>query len=120
VVGGNIITSSQLDIAGLTKALFPDVASQIPIPLPDKANIYTEGKISIIDNHIAMKPDVFNIGPVALPDQFKTEEANTVVASFLDRIITMIPGLVINKIEENGGEFDVDALIPQKVTIRPK
>ena len=120
VVGGNVITSSQLDIAGLLKFLYPDVAKQIPIPLPENANLYTEGKISVADNRITMKPEVFNIGPVALPEQFRTEKANTVVASFLDRMITMIPGLVINKIEEKGGEFDVDALIPQKVTVRPK
>lgn len=120
VVDGKILTSSQLDLAGLTKALYSDVVGQIPIPLPEKANLYTEGRISILDNHISMKPEVFNIGPVALPEQFRTDETNQVVASFLDRIIGIVPGLVINKIEESGGSFDVDALIPQKVTIRPK
>ncbi len=118
---GKIITSSQLDIEAVVNAMFSDVAGQIPIPLPGKANLYTEGDISIHNNHISMQPDVFTIGPIPLPDEYKTPEKSELIAGYLDRFITIIPGLEINDIhQDSGGVFNVDAVIPQKVVVTPK
>ncbi len=117
---GTILTSSKVDIAGVLTFLFRDVAEEIPVTLPGKANLYTEGRIGIVDNQIHMDPELIQIGPAKIPEEYLEEDVVEGVSMFLNRFITMIPGLQINRIEERDGSFDVDAIIPQKVTVRPK
>ena len=117
---GTILTSSKVDIAGVLTFLFRDVAEEIPVTLPGKANLYTEGRIGIVDNQIHMDPEFIQIGPAKIPEEYLEEDVVEGVSMFLNRFITMIPGLQINRIEERDGSFDVDAIIPQKVTVRPK
>ena len=118
---GTMEGSSTADIKRLKTDLFSDVADQIPIPLPDKVNIYSKGVVSITDNTLTGNPEKFNVGPLPLPDQFMTPDSVDTIASYSERIYTKIPGLEINSLGADAdGNFAFDGVIPQSVTITPK
>lgn len=117
---GKIITSSQADIKKIKEDLYSDVANNIPIPLPDKVNIYTEGDFSITDNKINMVPDVIKAGPLSVPEQYLAGDNLDIFSSFLERFYTVIPGLQINNAGIKDGEFVFDGMIPTEVKVTPK
>ena len=117
---GTIITSSTVDIAKIKKELYSDVASKIPVPLPDKANLYTEGNFSVTNNKISMVPKVMNAGAVSLPDQYKTGSNVQVFSSYLDRIYTVVPKLNVNRAYVENGQFIFDGTVPTEVKVTPK
>ncbi len=117
---GTIITSTRADIRKILEDLFPDVAGYIPVPLPDSANLYTEGDFAITDNRIAMDPDVIKVGPVSIPGTYLEGENLDVFSEYLGRFYTIIPDLQINSAGVQGGEFVFDGVIPTEVSVTPK
>ncbi len=117
---GTIITSSTADIAKMKRELFSDVAGKIPVPLPDKANLYTEGSFSVTNNKITMVPKVMNAGAVSLPDQYKSGENLKVFSGYLERFYTVVPKLQVNKAYVENGQFIFDGTVPTEVKVTPK
>ncbi|MDR6223803.1 hypothetical protein [Methanococcoides alaskense] len=118
---GTMEGSSSVDIKRLKADLYPDVADDIPIPLPDKLNIYSKGQISITDNKLSGNPEVFNLGPAPLPAEYMADESVSVMEDYFPRVYTVVPGLEINSLTSNSnGEFVFDGVIPQKVSVTEK
>lgn len=117
---GTIVTSSTVDIAKLKRELYSDVASKIPVPLPDKANLYTEGSFSVTNNKISMVPKVMSAGAVTLPDQYKSGTNVQIFSSYLDRLYTVVPKLQVNRAYVENGQFIFDGTVPTEVKVTPK
>lgn len=115
---GTMAGSGTFDIARLKKDLYSDVADKIPVPLPDKANVYGTGNLSVSDNNLDIEPDLINIGIIPLPDQFMTDKSADVMSDYFERVYTSIPGLEINSLEsDTNGNITFDGIIPQTITI---
>lgn len=54
---GTMEGSSTADIMRLKSDLYSDVAEDVPIPLPDKLNIYSKGRVSIKNNQLDGDPE---------------------------------------------------------------
>ncbi len=117
---GTMQGSSQADIGRLKADLYADVASSIPIPIPDKVNLYGEGVISIAGNVLTSSPSKMEIGAVPLPEQYMTGENVAIASSYLQRIYTVVPGLEINSLKAVDGTFVFDGKVPQTVEITKK
>lgn len=118
---GTMEGSSTADIGRLKNDLYSDVNNSIPIPLPDKLNIYSKGTINITGNRLTGDPQAFEIGSVPLPEQYLTDESVTVMAGYFERIYTVVPGLEIQSLTANkAGEFVFEGVIPQSVKVTPK
>lgn len=118
---GTILTSSSVDIARIKQDLYADVAGQIPVPLPEKANLYTEGDFAIHDNQISMQPDVIQVGLVPIPDQYLQGEELQVFSDYLERFITVIPDIDIKEAGlQDDGNFIFDGVIPTQIEVTPK
>ena len=118
---GTLEGSSKVDIARLKTDLYSDIADQIPIPLPDKINIYSKGDLSITDNVISADPEIFEVGVVGIPDKYMTDDSVNVMEEYFSRIYTVIPGLQIKSLNsDEDGNILFDGIIPQSVTVKPK
>lgn len=118
---GTMEGSSTADIERLKTDLYSDVADDVPIPLPDRLNIYSKGHVSITNNQLHGDPETFNLGAVPLPDKYMEEESVSVMEDYFSRIYTVVPGLEINSLTSNSdGEFVFDGIIPQKVSVTEK
>ncbi len=118
---GTMAGSSTVNVAKLKKELLSDVASQIPIPLPDSVNIYSKGNLSIHSNVLTASPQEATIGSIGLPKQYMTPQTAATASPYLQRIYTVIPGLQINDLKANAnGTIQFDGVIPQKVTVTDK
>lgn len=117
---GTIITSSSANIKKMKENLFSDVAGKIPVPLPDKVNLYTEGDFSVTNNKINMNPEVMNTGAISLPKEFKSGSNLNTFSSYLERFYTTIPNLSITNAGVENGEFVFDGNIPTEVKVTPK
>ncbi len=117
---GTITTSSRADIDKILTDLYPDVSRYIPIPLPSRANIYTEGDLSIVNNRISMDPQAIRIGPVGVPDKYLQGENLDIVSEHLERFYTIIPELQINNAGVQDGSFVFDGVIPTEINVTPK
>lgn len=115
---GTMEGSSTADIARLKTDLYSDVAAQVPIPLPDNVNIYSKGVIGIANNRLTGNPQAFEVGFVPLPNEYMIPESVDIMASYFERIYTIIPGLAINTLtSDGGGNFVFDGVIPQQVSV---
>lgn len=117
---GSIITSSKANIKKIKEEIYPDIAGEIPIPLPDSVNLYTKGDFSITNNKINMVPEEIKAGPIKVPEQYLGGSNLNVFSEYLDRFITIIPGLQINSAGAKDGGFVFDGTIPTEVSITPK
>lgn len=118
---GKIITSSTADIQKIVSDLYPDIAGDIPIPLPGRVNLYTEGDFSVTNNQITMVPEVFKVGPISVPEEYLEGEGLVMLSDGLGRFITIIPGLQINSAGlDADGNFYFDGIVPTEVSITPK
>ena len=118
---GTMEGSSRADVARLKTDLFSDVANKIPIPLPDKVNIYSKGKISISNNVLTASPEDFKVGSTSLPDKYMTDENVKIITPYFERIYTVVPGLEIKSLKsDSDGNFVFDGKIPQKIKITEK
>ncbi len=112
--------SSRADISRLKRDLYSDVANDIPIPLPNSVNIYSEGKIEINNNKLTGTPESFYVGAIPLPNNLMTQESISVMEDYFPRIYTIVPGLEINRLSTENGEFVFEGIIPQTITVTPK
>ena len=117
---GKIISSSKVDIKKIKAELYPDVAGDIPIPLPSSLNLYTEGDFSITNNQIDMVPDVIKAGPISIPEQYTGGDNLDIFEDYLARFFTIIPDMQINYAGAKNGEFVFDGTIPTEVAVTPK
>jgi hypothetical protein len=118
---GKILTSSSMDIDGILNDLYPDVSEYIPIPLPKKANLYTEGDFRIENNQIKMDPETIKLGNIKIPETYLQGENLEVFSDELGRFIELIPGLDIKSAYlKPNGSFQFNAVIPTKITVTPK
>jgi hypothetical protein len=118
---GTMEGSSTADIKRLKTDLYSDVADDVPIPLPDKLNIYSKGQVSIKNNQLDGNPETFKLGAVPLSDKYMEEESVSVMEDYFSRIYTVVPGLEITSLTSNSdGEFVFDGVIPQKVSVTEK
>ncbi|SFM31981.1 hypothetical protein [Methanolobus profundi] len=118
---GTMEGSSTADIGRLKTDLYSDVADDVPLPLPDKLNIYSKGRISVTNNQLSGDPESFYLGPVSLPEKYMEEESVDVMEEYFPRIYTVVPGLEITSLDSNeNGEFVFDGVIPQKVSVTKK
>jgi hypothetical protein len=117
---GTIITSSSANIEKMKNDLFGDVADMIPVSLPSKLNLYTEGDFSITDNKISMTPTVMKSGTLSLPENMKSGSNLSAFSGYLERFYTVIPDLRIDKAARDGKEFIFEGNIPTEVVITPK
>jgi len=117
---GTIITSSSANIEKMKNDLFGDVAKFIPVSLPNKLNLYTEGDFSITNNKINMTPTVMSSGTLSLPENLKSGSNLRTFSDYLERFYTVIPDLKIDKAARDGNEFVFEGNIPTEVSITPK
>jgi len=117
---GSMQGSSQADIGRLKTDLYSDVAGSIPIPIPDKVNLYGAGSISIEGNVLTSSPTKLDLGSVPLPDQYMTGENVAIISTYLQRIYTVVPGLEIYSLKASDGSFAFDGKVPQTVEITKK
>jgi hypothetical protein len=118
---GTMEGSSTADIKRLKEDLYSDVAGDVPLPLPDRLNIYSKGQISVTNNQLNGEPEEFNLGAVSLPGKYMEEESVSVMEDYFPRIYTVVPGLEITSLTSNSdGEFVFDGVIPQKVSVTKK
>jgi len=117
---GSILTSSKANIKKIKEEIYPDVAGEIPIPLPDSVNLYTKGGFSITNNKIDMVPEEIKVGPVGVPGQYLKGDNLDVFSDYLSRFITVIPGLQIDNAGVQGDGFVFEGTIPTEVNITPK
>ncbi|MFO7636607.1 MAG: zinc ribbon domain-containing protein [Clostridia bacterium] len=117
---GSMAGSSTADIKRLKEDLYPDVADRIPIPLPDKVNIYSKGDVSIQNNRLSGDPEDFLIGMVPLPERFMTPDAVSTMETYFERLYTVVPNMEIHALESRNGNFYFDGTIPQKVNVSRK
>lgn len=117
---GTIITSSSANIEKMKNDLFGDVAKFIPVSLPNKLNLYTEGDFSITNNKINMTPTVMSSGTLSLPENLKSGSNLRTFSDYLERFYTVIPDLKIDKAGRDGNEFVFEGNIPTEVSITPK
>ncbi|MDN5309812.1 MAG: hypothetical protein PWP14_1206 [Methanolobus sp.] len=118
---GTMEGSSKADVGRLKTDLYSDVADDVPLPLPDKLNIYSKGKVSVTNNQLNGDPESFYLGPVPLSDKYLEEESVSTMEEYFPRIYTVVPGLEISSLTSNSnGEFVFDGVIPQKVSVTKK
>lgn len=118
---GTMVGSSTADIARLKTDLYSDISGDIPIPLPDKVNIYGSGVISITDNALVSHPKELDLGTMGLPEKYMTDENVEVISSYLERLYTIIPDLNIHSLKaDEDGNFAFEGSVPQKVVITKK
>lgn len=117
---GTIVSSSSADIDKMKRNLFSDVANLIPMPLPSKVNLSTDGSFSVIDNKIVMDPKSIKAGPVEVPKTFTTGENLNIFSSYLERFYTIIPQLNIVNAGVKDGQFVFDGTIPTEIKATPK
>lgn len=118
---GTMEGSSKADIARLKTDLYSDVADDVPLPLPDKLNIYSKGKITVKNNQLNGDPETFYLGPVSMPDKYLEDESISTMEEYFPRIYTVVPGLEIISLTSNSeGEFVFDGIIPQQVSVTKK
>ncbi len=117
---GTIVTSSSANVGKMKKDLFGDVAGNIPVPIPNSINLYTEGDFSITNNKISMTPTVMTAGNLSLPENMKSGSNLAAFSGYLERFYTVIPDLKINKAGLEGSGFVFDGIIPTEVNITPK
>ena len=130
---GNVIkTSATVDIKKLKSNLYSDVAGLITFPLPDKANLYTEGQFSITNNKITMVPTVMDIGLISIPIEFRTGANLNSFEDYLTRFFTVLNQDANGNIKKGkdalyiffagikDGQFFFDGNIPMNVEVSPK
>lgn len=118
---GTMEGSSTADIAKLKVDLYKDIADKIPIPIPDKVNLYGVGKITITNNKLISMPEKLTLGSVPLPEQYMTDDSVEVISSYLERLYTVVPGLEIISLKANDeGNFEFDGIIPLSVSATEK
>jgi hypothetical protein len=117
---GKIISSSKVDMKKIKAELYPDVAGDIPIPLPSSLNLYTKGDFSVTNNKIDMVPEVIKAGPISIPTQYTGGDNLNIFEDYLGRFITVVPELQINYAGAKDGEFVFDGYIPTEIAVTPK
>ena len=117
---GTMEGSSRADIDGLKRDLYNDVAADIPIFLPSSVNIYSKGVIEIKNNSLSGNPESFYVGAAPLPQNLMTSESISVMEEYFPRIYTVVPGLEINSLTSEDGQFKFDGVIPQTIIVEPK
>jgi len=114
---GSLVTSSSANIKKMKEELFADVAGRIPVPLPDKINLYTEGMFSITNNKISMVPKVFESGVISLPNEYRSGANLKAFCAYLDRFYKVVPGLKVNSAGIKNGQFFFDGIIPTEISV---
>jgi len=118
---GSMEGSSKADIKRLKHDLYSDVADDVPLPLPDRLNIYSKGHTTIENNQLNFNPDSFYLGSAPLPGRYLEDDSVRTMEQYLPRIYEVVPGLEIRSLDANDdGEFVFDGVIPQKVTVNKK
>lgn len=118
--GGKVEASSTLNTKKIMTELYSDVADKIPIPLPDRVNIYGIASVSVTNNRLSWYPDSFYLGPVSLPERYMNDSTIQAVEPYLQRLYTVVPGFEIISLTTQGNGFFVDAVFPQKVVVTKK
>ncbi|MDP3386288.1 MAG: hypothetical protein Q8S24_03550 [Eubacteriales bacterium] len=114
---GKVEASSTVDTKKLMTELYSDVADKIPIPLPDRVNIYGITSMSVTNNELSWYPDSFYLGPVPLPERYMDDSTIKAVEPYLQRLYTIVPGFEIISLTTQGNGFFVDAVFPQRVVV---
>lgn len=117
---GKVEASSTVTTKKLMAELYSDVADKIPIPLPDRVNIYGIATISVTNNQLSWYPDSFYLGPVPLPERYMNDSTIRSVEPYLERLYTIVPGFEIISLTVQSNGFFVDAIFPQKVVVTKK
>ena len=118
---GKLEASGTVNVGKLKADLYSDVASKIPVPIPDKVNMSGAAKMSITDNKLNASESNINIGMVPLPAKYITGENGAIVSKYLERIYTVIPGFKINSLKaDKNKNIVVDAVVPQNISITKK
>ena len=118
---GKVEGSSKVYMDRILNDLYSDVKDKIPVPLPAVVNVYGTAEMNITSNNLFWRPDVLNIGAAPLPEKFMNEKATGVIASHLERIYRVVPGFEFITLSGNEkGEFVIEAVIPQRITVNKK
>jgi hypothetical protein len=120
VSNDKILFSSVALVGKMKEELFADFVKQIPVPLPDRVNLFAKGTFSIANNQVVLAPEVIQIGDFSLPAQYIAPDKLASVGSNLERIIHAYPKIDIIFAGVKNGQLYFDGVIPTKVVIKPK
>jgi hypothetical protein len=113
--GGEVSASGTLRLRKALEDNYPDLIDQVPFPVFKKVNLYASGGISISDNELSLSADEFKTGAIS---GISAEMLND-NARYFEPLYTSVPGLEIYSLEiTDDGKIAVDALIPQRTTVR--
>ncbi|HOZ88748.1 MAG TPA: hypothetical protein PK737_00740 [Bacilli bacterium] len=118
---GTMEESSTVDIGKLKVELYADVADKVPVPIPNKVNIYSKGLFTVTDNKLTLQPEQILVGKVPVPKKYIEGNNLSVFSKYLERIYNIVPGFKVNSFKADGkGNFYFDGIIPQKVIVTKK
>ena len=118
---GTMQGSSTADIAKLKNELYSDVANKVPVPLPNRTNLYGEGRITITDGTLTCDPGKLYIGEAPVPQKYLTGDNLAVATPYFERLYNVVPGFEIHSLTaDENGKFIFDGKVPQKVEITQK
>lgn len=112
--------SCRANIEVLVNQFFSDVVDQIPIPLPDKANIYIKGRLETINGVSVVDIQDAKIGSISVPDKYLTKESQITIARYADRFQTAAPGVVIRSLRFDNNKIHFDGDFPDSYYIQTK
>ena len=119
---GSIATSSRAYVETILSTIFPEAAELIPIPLPEKMNIYTVGFLTAQNDVFNLKYKFAKAGIFTLPDQYNTPENIDKFASYFKRFYLFSEANKMRLISMAvvDGKLVFEAYLPTEVQITPK
>ncbi|XMB67390.1 hypothetical protein RI065_02395 [Mycoplasmatota bacterium zrk1] len=116
----SVEVSCRANIGVLVEHFFSDVADDIPIKLPEKANIYLKGKLETTNGVSEVNIDEAKIGSISIPSKYLTPEKQVSIARYADRFQTAAPGVVIRKLSFDNNKIIFDGDFPDSYYITSK
>lgn len=112
---GVVRASGTLRLRKAMEDHYPDLIDEVPFPVFKKVNLYARGGIEINNNELSLSSDDFKTGAIPGISSGMLNEN----AQYFEPLYTSVPGLEIySLIITDDGKIAVDALIPQRSTIR--
>ncbi|XMB86959.1 hypothetical protein RJG79_03960 [Mycoplasmatota bacterium WC44] len=112
--------SCRANVEVIVNHFFSDVIDNIPIPLPDKANIYIKGKLEISNGVSVIDIQDAKIGLISVPEKYLTPENQVTIAKYADRFQTAAPGVVIRSLRFDDNKIYFDGDFPDSYYITSK
>ena len=119
---GSVSTSSRAYVKTILETIFPEYSEKIPIPLPEKMNIYTVGVISAKNDVFFLTYSLAKAGPFTLPEQYNTPDNINSFASYFKRFYLFSDANKMRLIDfqVKDGKLVFVAYLPTEIKITPK